>query len=54
MFTALRNVQPSHLVDNVLYDFQGLRIDNENMADSAAVIDQVSFDPKHEETEMIK
>jgi tRNA 2-thiocytidine biosynthesis protein TtcA len=32
MFTALRNVQPSHLVDNVLYDFQGLRIDNENMA----------------------
>jgi tRNA 2-thiocytidine biosynthesis protein TtcA len=54
MFTALRNVQPSHLVDNVLYDFQGLRIDDENMADSAAVIDQVSFDPKHEETEMIK
>ncbi len=54
MFTALRNVQPSHLVDNVLYDFQGLRIDNENMADSAAVIDQVSFNPKHEETEMIK
>jgi len=54
MFTAIRNVQPSHLVDNVLYDFQGLRIDNENMADSAAVIDQVSFDPKHEETEMIK
>jgi tRNA 2-thiocytidine biosynthesis protein TtcA len=54
MFTAIRNVQPSHLVDNVLYDFQGLRIDNENMADSSAAIDQVSFDPKHEETEMIK
>jgi tRNA 2-thiocytidine biosynthesis protein TtcA len=54
MFTAIRNVQPSHLVDNVLYDFQGLRIDNENMADSAAVIDQMPSDPKHKETEMIK
>jgi tRNA 2-thiocytidine biosynthesis protein TtcA len=54
MFTAIRNVQPSHLVDNVLYDFQGLRVDNENMADSAAVIDQMPSDPKHKETEMIK
>mgnify|MGYP002633446120 FL=1 len=54
MFTAIRNVQPSHLVDNVLYDFQGLRIDNENMADSAAVIDQMPSNPKHKETEMIK
>jgi len=54
MFTALRNVQPSHLVDNALYDFQGLRIDNENMADSTAVIDQMPFNPKNEETEMIK
>jgi tRNA 2-thiocytidine biosynthesis protein TtcA len=54
MFTAIRNVQPSHLVDNVLYDFQGLRIDNENMADSAAVIDQMPSDPKHKEIEMIK
>jgi tRNA 2-thiocytidine biosynthesis protein TtcA len=54
MFTALRNVQPSHLVDNVLYDFQGLQIDNENMADSTAVIDQMPFNPKNEETEMIK
>ncbi|MEE8221952.1 MAG: tRNA 2-thiocytidine(32) synthetase TtcA, partial [Nitrosomonadaceae bacterium] len=26
MFTALRNVQPSHLVDNVLHDFQGLKV----------------------------
>ena len=54
MFTALRNVQPSHLVDNVLYDFQGLRIDNENMAGSAAVTDQMPFNPKNKETEMIK
>ena len=54
MFTALRNVQPSHLVDNVLYDFQGLQIDNENMVNNAATIDQMPFDPKYEETEMIK
>ena len=54
MFTALRNVQPSHLVDNVLYDFQGLQIDNKNMVNNAATIDQMPFDPKHEETEMIK
>jgi len=54
MFTALRNVQPSHLVDNVLYDFQGLQIDNEKMVGNAATIDQMPFNPKHEETEMIK
>ena len=54
MFTALRNVQPSHLVDNVLYDFQGLQIDNKDMVNNAATIDQMPFDPKHEETEMIK
>ena len=54
MFTALRNVQPSHLVDNVLYDFQGLQIDNKDMVNNAATIDQMPLDPKHEETEMIK
>ena len=53
MFTALRNVQPSHLVDNVLYDFQGLRIDNKHVADSATTINQVSFDSKYEEIEVI-
>ena len=53
MFTALRNVQPSHLVDNVLYDFQGLRVDNKHVADSATTINQVSFDLKHEEIEAI-
>ncbi len=53
MFTALRNVQPSHLVDNVLYDFQGLRIDNKHVADSATTINQVSFDSKHKEIEVI-
>lgn len=54
MFTALRNVQPSHLVDNVLYDFQGLRVDNKHMVGSAAVIDQMPFNLKHEETEVIE
>ena len=54
MFTALRNVQPSHLVDNVLYDFQGLRVDNKHMIGSAAAIDQIPFDLKHEETEVIE
>ena len=53
MFTALRNVEPSHLVDNELYDFQGLRVDNKYMADSTAVIDQAPFDLKYEETEVI-
>ena len=54
MFTALRNVQPSHLVDNVLYNFQGLRVDNKHMIGSAAAIDQMVFDLKHEETEVIE
>ncbi|MGV7235116.1 MAG: tRNA 2-thiocytidine(32) synthetase TtcA [Nitrosomonadaceae bacterium] len=54
MFTALRNVQPSHLADNVLYDFQGLRIDNKYMVGSADVIDQVPFDLKYEESEVIE
>jgi tRNA 2-thiocytidine biosynthesis protein TtcA len=54
MFTALRNVQPSHLADNVLYDFQGLRIDNKYMVGSADVIGQVPFDLKYEESEVIE
>ena len=53
MFTALRNVQPSHLVDNVLYDFQGLQVNNKHVANSGATINQVSFDSKHEEIEVI-
>ena len=53
MFTALRNVQPTHLVDNVLYDFKGLRVDNKHVADSAATINQVSFNSRHEKIELI-
>ena len=54
MFTALRNVQPSHLVDNVLYDFQGLQVDNKHVTDNAAAINQVSLGFKHEEIEVIE
>ena len=54
MFTALRNVQSSHLVDNALYDFQGLQVDNRYIADNTSAINQVSFDFKHEEIEVIK
>ena len=41
MFTALRNVQPSHLVDNVLHDFQGLKVCNKPV-DGDMALDQVS------------
>jgi tRNA 2-thiocytidine biosynthesis protein TtcA len=54
MFTALRNVQPSHLVDNVLYDFQGTKVDNMPRAGNAVALDQMPFDLKHEETEVIE
>ena len=36
MFTALRNVQPSHLIDNTLYDFQGFQINNKHMIELPA------------------
>lgn len=55
MFTALRNVQPSHLVDNVLHDFQGLKVENKPVVGRAvALLDQMSFKLKHEESEMIE
>lgn len=54
MFTALRNVQPSHLVDNVLYDFQGIKVANKHGASNAVALDQAPFDLKHEETEIIE
>jgi len=40
MFTALRNVQPSHLVDNVLHDFQGLKVGNKPVVDGDTVFDK--------------
>ena len=54
MFTALRNVQPSHLVDNVLHDFQGLKVSTKPVVDGNTVFDQVSFEIRSEETERIK
>lgn len=42
MFTALRNVQPSHLVDNVLHDFQGLKVSNKPFVGGDMALDQVS------------
>ena len=54
MFTALRNVQPSHLVDNVLHDFQGLKVENKPVVGRAVALDQMSFKLKHEESEMIE
>lgn len=54
MFTALRNVQPSHLVDNVLHDFQGLKVGNKPVVDSDTVFDQVSFELRSEEIERIE
>ncbi len=53
-FTALRNVQPSHLVDNVLHDFQGLKVSTKPVVDGNTVFDQVSFEIRSEETERIK
>jgi tRNA 2-thiocytidine biosynthesis protein TtcA len=45
MFTALQNVQPSHLADPVLYDFRGLKTGNEPVADGDKAFDQETFEP---------
>ena len=54
MFTALRNVQPSHLVDNVLHDFQGLKVSNKPVVGGDMAFDQVSFELRSEEVEWIE
>ncbi len=53
MFTALRNVQPSHLVDNVLHDFQGLKVGNKPVINGDMTLDQVSSKPREEEIERV-
>lgn len=53
MFTALRNVQPSHLVDNVLHDFQGLKVGNKPVINGDMTLDQVSSKLREEEIERI-
>ncbi|PTR08037.1 tRNA s(2)C-32 sulfurtransferase [Nitrosospira sp. Nsp5] len=45
MFTALQNVQPSHLVDPALYDFCGLKTGNGPVADGDKAFDPETFEP---------
>jgi len=46
MFTALQNVQPSHLADSALYDFRGLKAGGEPVADGDTAFDQETFTPE--------
>ncbi len=46
MFTALQNVQPSHLADSALYDFRGLKAGGEPVADGDTAFDQETFSPE--------
>lgn len=46
MFTALQNVQPSHLADSALYDFCGLKAGGEPIADGDTAFDQETFAPE--------
>lgn len=45
MFTALQNVQLSHLVDRARYDFQGLKPDGSPVADGDKAFDDEIFEP---------
>lgn len=45
MFTALQNVQLSHLVDTARYDFQGLKPHGSPVADGDKAFDDEVFDP---------
>jgi tRNA 2-thiocytidine biosynthesis protein TtcA len=47
MFTALQNIQPSHLADPALYDFHGLKAGHEPVVDGDR-----AFDPEIFETGM--
>lgn len=46
MFTALQNVQPSHLADPALYDFLGLKAGGEPVANGDTAFDQETFTPE--------
>ncbi len=46
MFTALQNVQPSHLADPALYNFRGLKAGGEPIADGDTAFDQETFAPE--------
>jgi tRNA 2-thiocytidine biosynthesis protein TtcA len=45
MFTALQNIQPSHLLDPELYDFKGLKTGNEPFPDGDKAFDPEAFEP---------
>jgi tRNA 2-thiocytidine biosynthesis protein TtcA len=45
MFTALQNIQPSHLLDPGLYDFKGLKAGNEPFPDGDKAFDPETFEP---------
>ncbi len=49
MFTALQNIQPSHLADPVLYDFHGLKAGNGPVADGDKAFDPEIFETGVEE-----
>jgi tRNA 2-thiocytidine biosynthesis protein TtcA len=49
MFTALQNIQPSHLADPALYDFRGLKTGTEPVADGDRAFDPETFESEMEE-----
>jgi len=49
MFTALQNIQPSHLLDPELYDFKGLKTGNEPFPDGDKAFDPEIFESRVEE-----
>ena len=46
MFTALQNVQPSHLADTSLYNFRGLKAEGKPIVDGDMAFDQEIFSPE--------
>jgi tRNA 2-thiocytidine biosynthesis protein TtcA len=49
MFTALQNVQPSHLADPRLYNFDGLKAGNKPFPEGDRAFDPETFEPGMEE-----
>jgi tRNA 2-thiocytidine biosynthesis protein TtcA len=45
LFTALQNIQPSHLLDAALYDFKGLKTGDEPFPDGDKAFDPETFEP---------
>jgi tRNA 2-thiocytidine biosynthesis protein TtcA len=49
MFTALQNIQPSHLADPRLYNLAGLKVGNKPFPDGDRAFDPETFEPGMEE-----